>query len=426
MRVGMGIALLAGIVLLSIVPVSEGATIIVDDDDTTHQWSNYTTIQDAQDNANNRDIIRVYNGTYYETIDVNVSISIVGNSSEECRVEANGTGNIIEVASTDWVTVSGLWLNNSGPSALGLYFSSSSNCTAVNVTVTNCPIGIRGRGSDILFEYCNSSGSTFAFDLFLADNSTARYCDMSGGGTGIRLWRSPYNMIYGNRIFDVTNGIHLDEVVTAQCRVHDNEIWGSSEYGIVLDDMANWNKIYNNTIHNGTAGIAIQPDTPPHNNTIYWNLIENNSWAGIFIRGVNNTAHNNTVKKNQYGFYLLGGETSVIVYNEIFGNSDYAFLVNGAHYCVFHHNNVFNNGGTTSQASDSYILNDWDDGAEGNWWSDWNGTGTYSIDGTGNAEDRYPLNATATTSAPEKVPEFGFLLAVTVVLIAAVVIRRRH
>ena len=65
---------------------------------------------------------------------------------------------------------------------------------------------------------------------------------------------------------------------------------------------------------------------------------------------------------------------------------------------TIHHNNfVDNNPSGTSQAYDGGTKNVWFDSQnlEGNYWSDWSGTGSYSIDGYGGTVDSYPLEEPA-------------------------------
>lgn len=42
------------------------------------------------DNATEGDTIRVYEGTYYENVVVNKTVSLVGNGSEETTIEGGG------------------------------------------------------------------------------------------------------------------------------------------------------------------------------------------------------------------------------------------------------------------------------------------------------------------------------------------------
>ena len=66
-----------GIIVLTILLLVGGAgaaTLTVDDSG----GANYTKIQDAIDNASVGDTILVYSGTYYENVDVNKQLNLIG------------------------------------------------------------------------------------------------------------------------------------------------------------------------------------------------------------------------------------------------------------------------------------------------------------------------------------------------------------
>ncbi|MGC9061093.1 MAG: hypothetical protein ACP5JR_07695, partial [Thermoplasmata archaeon] len=67
---------------------------------------------------------------------------------------------------------------------------------------------------------------------------------------------------------------------------------------------------------------------------------------------------------------------------------------------IIHHNNFWQNNGAgkgvsgNCQAYDSVGGNFWynNTAQEGNYWSNWNGSGAYPIDGGAGASDNYPLS----------------------------------
>ena len=74
---------------------------------------NYTRIQDAIDNASNRDIVFVYNGTYYEYIDVTKSINLIGENKETTIIDGGGSGDVVNVTANN-VKICELTIQNSG------------------------------------------------------------------------------------------------------------------------------------------------------------------------------------------------------------------------------------------------------------------------------------------------------------------------
>jgi parallel beta-helix repeat protein len=132
---------------------------------------------------------------------------------------------------------------------------------------------------------------------------------------------------------------------------------GSYEEDAAVDIQSNYNTIYGNYItDNQATGINLHQSACY--NYIYSNIISDNDGAGIFI----------------------------------WESSDNNYL---------HHNNLFNNGWFNAK---DYCDNIWDDAyhSTGNYWDDWDGSGSYSIQG-GSNQDRYPSNeANSWNTIPEK------------------------
>jgi len=255
------------------------------------------------------------------------------------------------------------------------------NVTVRNVTVTGEPeYGFFMESvTNSLVDDCNLTMPNGMMGIFTnggCSHLTVNGTFITASNLGIQIYGSNITM-QDCSILDSPNGIYIryqDSNLVSGC-----DIEGASN-AITLADSG-WHTIVNTSIHGGTNGIQGQ------------------------------TADNCTIE-----------------YNEIFGNLWYGIrLWSGSRDNTVHHNNLADNGGTSSQATDESGNNTWDDGVdEGNYWDDWNGTGEYPVDGGQDAEDRYPLADTVDTDAPEKVPEFGLLYVVSMVLVAAVVIRRRR
>lgn len=172
------------------------------------------------------------------------------------------------------------------------------------------------------------------------------------------------------------------------------------------------------------------------------NLNVHNFSIGAYIRSVNNTLTNNGVSDNIVGV-LLSGSANTITYNYISGNEQGLFFgfetINGVgnipNSILISHNSFVNN---TRQLSGcvckEYNLTEerhsWDDGKEGNYWSDYNGTDTNG-DGVGDApyvidilnQDRYPLMqipVTSPTTTPLPTETILLLIAVPIIAIIAV------
>lgn len=126
--------------LLSLVMLSQvsGTVWTVDDD-----WSSadFSSIQDAVDQAADGDVIRVYEGIYFESLTLDRSITITGNGSSTV-VDGNHIGSVITIISEN-VTIEGLDVRNSNLSSGMSGIRIEASHTAVrNCTVTWCRNGI--------------------------------------------------------------------------------------------------------------------------------------------------------------------------------------------------------------------------------------------------------------------------------------------
>ncbi len=69
---------------------------------------NYSKIQDAIDNASYWDTVFVYNGTYYENIEVYKSINLVGENNNKTIIDGSDGGPVVKL-SFDKVNISGYY-----------------------------------------------------------------------------------------------------------------------------------------------------------------------------------------------------------------------------------------------------------------------------------------------------------------------------
>ena len=265
----------------------------------------------------------------------------------------------------------------------GIYISSSQ----YNRIVNNRCSGNRVYG--IVLE--DAANNTLA-----SNNCSENYC-------GIHLVRSPHNMLAHNNCTRNTIGMLLQDV---------------SQYNAILANNCSANSEYGICVNGPGAS-----DTTISNNICLWN-----SGTGIYLSGVSNSSiTRNICCWDEYGIYSDRGESNIlwanncsynyqgvnidaslntwILYNNLCANENYGVNISTASTGIVVHRNNFranNPGGNASGKGNSQA---YDDGTgtswynriacEGNYWSDWNGSGEYFIDGVRNASDSYPLVAPA-------------------------------
>ena len=206
---------------------------------------------------------------------------------------------------------------------------------------------------------------------------------------GIASFQSTNNLIQGNTIVDSTIardwGILLS--YTNDTIVANNVLTDiGHEFGAVQLYHSSQNKVINNQITNLTSPAS-------------------GDWPGILVWGSSqdNTIQANTVSGAFRGIelhYSANGNT--ITYNDVASSSAQSVLVESSTGNFIHHNNFIDGG---DKPYDDSGTNQWDDGAEGNYWSDYDGSGTkpYVIPPSGT--DHHPLLNPVTVS-PAPVPPF--------------------
>jgi parallel beta-helix repeat protein len=103
-----------------------------------------------------------------------------------------------------------------------------------------------------------------------------------------------------------------------------------------------------------------------------------------------NTINESEILNNGHGFWLNESDNNTIERNMIVNNTALAisgaYLTTDSDYNEIHWNCFIDNG-IEFQAWDDGMNNDW----AGNFWDDWNGIGSYPINGSANSEDSSPL-----------------------------------
>ena len=104
---------------------------------------NYTKIQDAIDNASDRDTVFVYDDSspYYENVIVDKSINLVGEDRDTTVIDADSIEDAVYIT-VDWVNISGFTIRNSGNRQSGIDIGSNYNIITGNIISNNDNGGI--------------------------------------------------------------------------------------------------------------------------------------------------------------------------------------------------------------------------------------------------------------------------------------------
>jgi len=165
---------------------------------------NYSTIQDAI-NANETldgQTIFVDAGTYYENVVVNKSISLIGAVSGSTIIDANGTGDAVEMSNN--VTLSGFTLRNGGDGIQG----GGENCYISDNQIINNTYGINLECSvatptlDVITQnyIANSYVGIYAEESY--NTTFTANTIVNSSNKGVNLFASEYNTFYNNNFIN--------------------------------------------------------------------------------------------------------------------------------------------------------------------------------------------------------------------------------
>ncbi len=349
----------------------------------------YPTISAAIDNANNGDTIFVRAGTYNESLIIDVSITLVGDSPNTTVVN----GPFIYNSTT----------NSSLTSSVAILVAAS-NVRILSVSVNN------GIGIGIVV----NAGSDH---IEIADS-------VLNCGTGVSVFGS-YSLVDGNVISGYSTAVLC---AGEYCNVTNNDVVLSPGFGIYVAGTHNFVSANNVTDPNGEGyGIFISNSS----NTIQGNTVFEKSTAISVMAGLYNGIIGNSVTNCSEGMGVDTGFNNTFTENTVTGCGNGASVGFGAYNNTFFFNDFIGN--TQQVFVQQSNINHWDNGTEGNYWLDY--TDRYpnavEVDDSGvwnvpyvidaNNVDNFPLMSPFEASIVESTSYPLWLLAAILVAVAAFV-----
>jgi parallel beta-helix repeat protein len=263
---------------------------------------NYSSIQEAIDNASTGDTIFIYNGSYSEHVLVNKSVSLLGEDKDTVTIDGGGVGIVVNVSS-DWVNITSLGVTNGGSSLgdAGMALHHVRDCDLTDLRIV--------------------SNDRYGVLIFHSDTIRLVNSTMSFNKYGALLWSSNRTTVAGNSIFgNEWQGLYVFESfgVTVTNNTVSQNIWGgitlySSHDGVLKDNIATSNRngialllsnnssVRGNTLLRNEEGISL--DSSNHNlleeNTLQQNLVGIRLESSVSIEVANNTMVED-------GFYIEG------------------------------------------------------------------------------------------------------------------------
>ena len=202
-------------------------------------------------------------------------------------------------------------------------------------------------------------------------------------------------VVKGNRILFIGVGIKLSNSTNSTISGNIIEGYGLDNIGIIVVESSGC-IIENNTI-SGAVFAGIRLIWSADNNIIRNNTISNNGYGIHITHSSRNTIINNRIVDKGGGITMAGGNGNTVIGNTLSNNWESIRFSHSSYDNIIYHNNFINNTNQIGNPvhSDPLSSNRWDNGLEGNYWSDYKGQDVNS-DGIGDTPyivdcDNYPL-----------------------------------
>ncbi len=379
--------------------------------------ADFRTIQEAINAASPGDTISVRNGTYFENVDVNKTVSIIGEDKWTTIIDGGKNGVVVSLEANS-STISDFTMENSGNSDY------------------DCGISVRSSGNNLRNNIVKSDENGIIVQPGSDDNILTNNSVSASEVYGIHLYYSNRTILNGNTVTKCYDGIIMEFCSNTTLRsntIFDN-VWnfgvGGVELPYFIHDIDTSNRVegkpiqylinVKNIVIDSTWDVGYLCIVNSTNVTVKDLTLNTPSWHGIqfayttnsriedvtisetsyaieFVYSSNNTIMNNSIF-NRNGIRLSNSNDNIIVSNNIsrndfavslFYSSDNTIMNNNLNdnwrglflYSSnnrIYHNNFINNGVQVFTDKNVYA-NIWDNGyvSGGNYWSDYNGTDSH-------------------------------------------------
>lgn len=289
-----------------IIPIY-GKTIYVDDDFNddpyNHTWN---TIEEGLADAENGDLIRVYNGTYKENLEVNKSVTIQGNNSQDTIIDGNYIRRVINITTYDVKIIGFKIINcgNIGDDNKGIEIWWGKNIIISDNFFSNNNI-------DLVISYSDG----IAGEIIISNNTFSKGRDYNDG---LDAYKSNNLIIQNNTFIEKHRGVYQYD---ADAIILSNNIFENCNTSIFLLESLENRIMYNEiSVSNQTGFLGIWLENS-NNNKVLYNFINSTINFKILTGILVKRSNSNTIQYNDFNLNLLAMSCINSFFNKICWNN---------------------------------------------------------------------------------------------------------
>jgi parallel beta-helix repeat protein len=342
---------------------AEPTTIIVPDD--------YSTIQEAINNANPGDTVSVKAGLYHEQVVLRKPLSLVGENAASTIIEGGETFGAVVRVTGNSINISGFTVQNSPIGDVGIWLDHSTNCAVSRCEVRNIGTSNAVGGAGIELDYC--------------EGCTVEKSNVNDNNQGIVLALSHGCTVHGNIVDKNNKFAGIDMHFCSECMILENVLSSNEKLGIRINSSAHCILKGNNITRSGQNfgvygyelsafvhdidssntingkpivylvnghNLTVDPSTYPtlgylavvnSTNIIAENLTVGHNGEGVLLAYANNSIITGvTTSHNDYGIYLFNCNNCTVTENTA-TNNIYGICLWYSYNCMVTDNIVPNN-----------------------------------------------------------------------------------
>lgn len=196
----------------------------------------FTSIQEAIDQAPSNYTVYVFSGLYNETITINKTITLMGQDPETTIIDGFNRGNVITINDAEKCNITGFTIQNGKSGGSGIEVKTSYNSIKNNIIKNNYN-GIYCTGGVTYNSFIENTfiqNNNYAIYIYNSNYNTVNKSVFMNNSYGMRIKGSRYNNIIENHFQDNDHGMYYCCGATSNLAYHNifinNDVWNANDY----------------------------------------------------------------------------------------------------------------------------------------------------------------------------------------------------